>query len=366
MSLSFCACTQNKINTIEWKLAGEIPHTNVGVAGPVTGVNNNVFIIGGGSNFPDSMPWLGGKKKYYSQGYIFKKAKEDSLVYFKLFHLPYSVAYAANCSTPKGIVAAGGENETGISNKVLLLQWNEGSNDVIIKNLPELPFAVTNASITFYNNKVYLAGGETKDAVSDKFSMLDLNDTAKGWQQLPHLSYPVSHAVMVVQSNSVDTSIYLIGGRKKKDNGISDLYAYTFEFNLNKNKWRQKQSLPYALSAGTGVAAGENYIILFGGDKGETFHKTEEIIAAINKETNEVEKKQLIKEKARLQTAHPGFSKEVLIYNTIEDKWKVIDTMPFHAPATTSAIKWNDEIFIPCGEIKAGVRTPQILKAKIR
>lgn len=365
MSVSFYACTQNTL-TVDWKVAGELPQASLGVAGPVTGVNNNVLIVAGGSNFPDSMPWLGGKKKHYTEGYIFKKVNEDSLIYFKSFHLPYALSYAANCSTSQGIIAAGGEIESGISNKVLLLQWNESDNDIIIKNLPALPFAVTNAAITSYNNKIYLAGGETEDAVSDKFLMLDLNDTVKGWQQLQHLPHAVSHAVMVMQSNGVDTNIYLIGGRKKNENGISDLYAYTFEFDVNKNKWTQKQSLPYALSAGTGVAARENNIVLFGGDKGETFHKTEEIISAINKETNEVKKKQLTEEKAQLQSSHPGFSKEVLMYNTVEDKWKVIDTIPFNVPVTTSAIKWNDEIFIPCGEIKAGVRTPQILSAKIQ
>ena len=275
------------------------------------------------------------------------------------------LSYAANCSTPQGIVAAGGENESGISNKVLIIQWNEKSENIIIKNLPALPFAVTNAAITSNNNKIYLAGGETKNGVSDKFLMLDLNDTAKDWQQLAHLRHPVSHAVMVAQSNNVGTNIYLMGGRKKNENGISDLYAYTFEFDIKKNKWLQKPSLPYALSAGTGVAAGENNIVLFGGDKGGTFHKTEEIIVAINSETNALKKKKLTEEKAELQSTHPGFSKEVLMYNTINDNWNVIDTMPFNTPATTSAVKWNNEIFIPAGEIKAGVRTPQILLAKI-
>jgi cyclically-permuted mutarotase family protein len=366
MSVSFNACTQNNISTIEWKLAGELPQKNLGVAGPVTGVNNNVLIVAGGSNFPDSMPWLGGKKKYYNEGYIFKKTEEDSLIYFKSFQLPHTLSYPANCSTPQGIVAAGGENESGISNKVLLLQWNKAEENIIIKNLPALPFAVTNAAITSYNNKIYLAGGETKNAVSDNFLMLDLNDTAKGWQQLAHLPHAVSHAVMVTQSNNINTNIYLIGGRKKNENGISDLYAYTFEFDINKNEWMQKQLLPYALSAGTSVAAGENNIVLFGGDKGKTFHKTEEIIIAINKETDEAKKKQLIKGKAQLQSSHPGFSKEVLLYNTIDDKWRVIDTMPFNTPVTTSAVKWNNEIFIPGGEIKAGVRTTQILSVKIK
>lgn len=358
------ACINTDTSAIEWKRGGELPSASKGLAGPVAGINNDVFIVAGGSNFPDSMPWLGGKKKYYSKGYAFRKTKDDSLIYYKSFHLPFNLAYAACCSTTKGVVVAGGENETGASNKVLLVQWSE-ADSLIVTYLPELPFAVTNAALTCKNDKLYLAGGEMKNGVSNNFLLLDLNDISKGWQQLPQLPHAVSHAVMVAQSNGVDTSIYIIGGRKKNDNGISDLYNYTLEFDINKNEWVQKQSLPYALSAGTGVATRKNDIVLFGGDKGETFHKTETIIAAINAEQNEERKTQLTEEKARLQAAHPGFSKEVLMYNTVEDKWKIIDTIPFPVPVTTTAIQWNDEIFIPGGEIKAGVRTTQILAAKI-
>jgi len=70
-----------------WRSAGELPANSKGLAGPVTGVCNGKLIVAGGSNFPDSMPWLGGKKKYYSNGYVFRKAKNDSLVSFKTFNL---------------------------------------------------------------------------------------------------------------------------------------------------------------------------------------------------------------------------------------------------------------------------------------
>ncbi len=51
---------------IDWKELSSLNEINgkpsLGYAGPVTGIINNHLIIGGGANFPDSMPWLGGKK----------------------------------------------------------------------------------------------------------------------------------------------------------------------------------------------------------------------------------------------------------------------------------------------------------------
>jgi cyclically-permuted mutarotase family protein len=359
---------KSKVNSIKWDIAGVLPSTNgkpLGFAGPVVGVSNNAFIVGGGANFPDSMPWLGGKKRYYDDLYVFKKDNRDSLVGIKAMKLPFALAYSANVSFSNGIIVVGGENESGISNKVLMMQWSAAAQNITIKNLPELPFAVTNASAVIHENKVYLAGGEMVDKVSDHFLFLDLNDIDREWKELLPVPKPISHAVMVVQSNGKDDCIYLIGGRKKNTDRPSDLYSSTLQFDLNTKEWQQKKTLPYGLSAGTGIAFGTNSVLLFGGDNGSTFHKTEELIFAISNEKNEEKKKQLVAEKLKLQSAHPGFCKQVLLYNAKKDEWKAVGCIPYDSPVTTTAVKWNDEVTIPGGEIRAGVRTPQILSAII-
>lgn len=359
---------KSKVKSIEWDIAGVLPSTNekaLGFAGAVVGVSNDALIVGGGSNFPDSMPWLGGKKKYYDDLYVFKNDRNDSLVLFKSFKLPFSLAYSANISTGNGIVVAGGENDNGISNKVLLIQWNEVTGNTTIKNLPDLPVAVTNASVIVHDDKVYLAGGEMTNDVSSHFFSLDLKDANAGWKSLPSLPKPISHSVMVVQSKGKYNCIYIIGGRRKNANTPSDLYSSTFEFDLKANAWIEKKSLPNALSAGTGVAVGTNSILLFGGDNGATFHKIEELIFAISNEKSEEKKKQLTAEKIKLQSTHPGFCKTVLLYETKKDEWRPVSCIPYDSPVTTTAVKWNDEIIIPGGEVRAGVRTTQILSAKI-
>jgi len=55
----------------------------------------------------------------------------------------------------------------------------------------------------------------------------------------------------------------------------------------------------------------------------------------------------------------------VLLYDTKKDKWKAFSCIPYDSPVTTTAVKWNNEVIIPGGEIRAGVRTSQILSAKI-
>ncbi len=355
---------------MQWKIAAALPAgdgqpVSLGFAGPVTGLNNDVMLVGGGANFPDSMPWLGGKKKYYDDIYAFVKKNNKTVPLKKSFKLPFNLAYAATCSTPVGIVVAGGENEKGISNKVFLLKWNGSAETVETKYLPDLPVALTNASATNNEQMVYVAGGETTASASDQLFRLDLNNTEAGWKQLPSIPKPVSHAVFVVQYNGKSSSLYLMGGRKKNADGISDLYSSVFEFDLVNQQWKQKKSLPYNLCAGTGIANGASCILMLGGDKGETFHKAETMIAAIGAEKDETKKQELILQKNKVQSTHPGFSREVLQYNTLTDEWAVYDAIPFQTPVTTTAVRWGDEVIIPSGEIRAGVRSPGILKGRL-
>lgn len=356
---------------MQWKIAAELPVVTgqvkaLGFAGPVAGVYQNRLIVAGGSNFPDSMPWLGGKKKYFDELFIYEKKGNRIVRRKKSFNLPFTVAYAASCSTANGVVYAGGENEQGISNKVFNLQINKNATALHVQPLPDLPVAVTNASATVYENTIYVAGGETATAASDLFLALDLDHLSNGWKRLPPVPKAVSHAVLVVQKNDTHESIYLIGGRSKNASGISDLYSSVFEFNLTKNQWTVKKSLPYELSAGTGMAAGAESILLFGGDKGETFHQAEMLIAAIQAEKSETVKAELNRKKILLQSSHPGFSKEVLLYNTRTDEWKEAGFFIHNSPVTTTAVQWGNRIVIPGGEIKAGVRSPYILSGKLQ
>ena len=356
--------------SIKWEIATELPadsgqQQSLGFASPVTGVHNDILFIAGGANFPTGMPWQGGKKKYYNKVFAYTRKQRKLVLLNKFFTLPSTIAYPASCSTPKGVLYAGGENEKGISNEVWLMQWDIKTQELLFKALTPLPIPVSNAAATLVGHTVYIAGGETTSGASSQFLALDLDNTAIGWKQLTEIPQPVSHTVLMASFEKGSNTIYLCGGRKKNSNGISDLYNNVFEYDVIANRWQEKTPLPYVLSAGTGILYDVNHIILFGGDKGIIFHKTETLIASINAEKDETRKQDLLREKNKLQSEHPGFSNEVLLYNIKTNIWKAIDTIPFATPVTTTAVKWKSSFFIPSGEIKAGVRSPNILSVKI-
>lgn len=362
---------QVKAGKIKWTVAATLPDASpteksLGVAGPVAGISNDVLIVAGGANFPDGMPWNGAKKIYQDEIYVFHKKKgRISKGKVSMQRLPQPIAYCASVSTGNGIIYLGGENENGISDKVVWMQYNAKDDTIHFTSLPSLPLPLTNAAAALVNNKIFIAGGDKKDGTSSQFFSLDLSLPHATWQTLATIPVTISFAVMAVQSNGENECIYLSGGRSKTQSGISTIYNSVYAYNLKSNQWLEKAPLPYTLSAGTGISIGSNEILLFSGDKGETFSKVEKMNLAIGKEKDEPKKQELVKEKIALLNAHSGFTKEVLLYNTVLDKWESAGSIPFDAPVTTTALKWGDCIIIPSGEIRAGVRTPQILSGKL-
>ena len=355
------------VSRIEWREAATLPPAagktvQPGVAGPVAGISNNVLIVAGGANFPGGMPWEGAPKKYHDDIYIFRKAG-NSIAPGEVSRqrLPQPVAYCASVTTPAGIVYIGGQDEKHISAKVISVVYDSASGEITFTTLPPLPVPLTNAAAAYHNHVIYVAGGESVNGPSRTFFSLDITSPGAAWQTLPGIPEAVAYTVMAVQRNAV----YLLGGRRKNAGGISDIFNTVFRFNLETQQWSAQKPLPYPVSAGTGLAVGARDILLFSGDKGATFHRSEELEVAIAKEKDTQKKQALLREKAALMTAHPGFTKDVLLYNTATERCTKINPLSYEGQATTSAFIWNGNIMIPSGEIKAGVRTPVVMSGKI-
>jgi len=363
------------INNITWKIAASIPDISesqkqIGLAGLFVGFSNNVLLLAGGSNFPEGKPWEGYKKKYWNRIYAIRKNKNDYSCILLPDTLYNSLAYGACVSSKNGLVIIGGENEMGISNAVSILRWDSFYNKINFQSLSSLPYPLTNCSATIIDETIYLVGGENDGKSTSSFLSLKLEgNKINDWERLPPLPLALSHATIVTQSNGKEACIYVIGGRSSNNSGISDLHGNLFCYKPSTKSWESKIGLynndgNINLSAATGISWNSNQIILAGGDDGKTFSLIERLTSSINQAQNDQEKEQLFKQKMELINHHEGFSKKVYVYNTITDKWSLINDLPY-APVTTIAVKWGDEIIIPGGEIKPGIRTANILVGKI-
>ncbi|MDI6046111.1 kelch repeat-containing protein [Flavobacterium yafengii] len=376
MSTTDALSQKKAVNHIEWKKTAQLQNADgsisLGFAGAINGITNDVLIVSGGANFQYKMPWEGGKKHYSKEIYVLQKCN-NTYSWNKEVQstLPEPIAYCGSTSTDLGVVYVGGENENGLSNKAFILKWNASKNEIDTKPLPNFPVAITNIGLTHIGNVVYAIGGDEATKSSDLFLSIDLNSNNPEWKTLPKLPIALANSVAVVQKDKDGTTIYVIGGRTKTTSGISDLHNTTFVFNIKKQIWESRANISDGknttnFSAGAGVAVGNHSIVIVGGDNGETFHKIETYLSQIAQTDSPQEKAKLAAEKNLLNTNHDGFYKGILVYDTRNDSWSTIGELPFLAHVTTTATLWNDEIVLSNGEIKPGIRTPDVMLGTIK
>nr|WP_226905080.1 kelch repeat-containing protein [Pedobacter schmidteae] len=366
---------KTKVPVVEWSTAAQLQDTrgkvSLGYAGAINAVYNNQLIIAGGANFPDNMPWEGGRKHYSDEIHVLKRAGNDFVWIPVADRLPEPIAYCGNTSTPAGVVYAGGENEKGLSDKTYLLNWDDINGQMVIKQLPNLPLVLTNVSLTSIENVVYAVGGDMHSKSADSFFSINLLDLQRGWTTLPPLPKALANAIVVIQKKDKGRGVYVIGGRTKTSSGISNLHHTTFVFDVKNANWSQLAAISDGkdkinFSAGAGVPIADHLILVAGGDNGKVFRRIESYMAQIAMTENIAEKARLIKEKNDLVIHHKGFDKSMLMYNTLTNHWNKIGELPFPARVTTTATLWNGEIMLSSGEIQPGIRTPDIMRGKIK
>ena len=327
-----------------------------GLAGSFFGKQGDWFILAGGANFPHGKPWEGGVKTFSKEIFVFSESNNQFQLISASDNLPIGVAEGAYASTSKGVLCIGGQTPDGLSNNVLLLNYN--GKDVTVETYPELPFAVKNATAAIVSNRVYLLGGQKEDGEStNQFLMLDLNSLDKGWQSMPNFPVAVSAATMSAQQDGEEISLFVFGGRAIGDDNLTNFYSSVYNYRTSKNEWttrsdiRLDETTLIELSMAVSAPIGATHIALVGGDNGQIFNQVER---AINQ--NDVSARD------SLWINHTGFNDKILLYNTVTDTWFELDNPRKTPVAVSSIVSDGKQIYIAGGEIRPGVRTPEIMR----
>jgi len=354
-----------------------------GVASPFVGVHGKVLLVAGGANFPEKMPWDGGAKIWWDDIWVLEKTAAGTARWVgeKPARLPRRLGYGASVSTPEGVVCSGGSDAERCYAEVFLLAWDAAVREVRSTPLPPLPEPLANMAAALVGRTVYVAGGQhvMKGAVPTAvFWALDLAQRERPaefrWRVLP--AWPGPPRVLPVaaaQRTARGEEFFLFSGRVPQAGGRTELLTDAYAFDPAKGVWRTLPKIGggrgVSVMAGTAAAVGSDEILLFGGDRGELFLELEAHdleIEALRRPPGgrEREIQERLQAKRKIHEQHPGFGREVLAFDTRRETWRVVGPMPAGvAPqVTTTAVKWGEEIVIPSGEIRPGVRTPAVVR----
>jgi len=311
-----------------------------GFAGMFCGVSGGALICIGGANFPDSMPWEGGKKVWYDNIYILERgAKEWKIADVKL---PRPLAYGVSVTYKDAIVIAGGSDATRHYADVMTITYRGGR--IAIDTLASLPFPLANMTGALVGDYLYIAGGNSSptDAPRNDFLALNLAADSKSWTVLE--SWPGSARMQAV-SASLQNKFFLFSGIDIREGDstkerviLTDAYVFTPGTNPAEGSWRRLADMPRGVAAGPSPAPtiGDNHIFFPGGLDGKTAQHKD-------------------------PATFPGFVRGLLAYHVKSDSYLNFGTLPADATrVTVPAVEWDGLWVIVNGEVGPGKRSPRV------
>lgn len=309
----------------------------VGFAGAFAGFHHQHLIAGGGANFPDgTMPWDGGKKVWHDRLFALDLATPDA-TWKEIGKLPSPLGYGLSLTLPDGVILIGGSDAKEHSRRVTLLTLADGKP--AFKTLPELPVPLAQMAGALVGQRIHLCGGiEKPDSTIATAAhwTLDLTARDQGWQTQPPL--PAAGRMLATAAAIADAFVLAGGCSLAPDAAGKPVRTYLREaWKFRDGQWTRLADLPRAAVAAASPAPvrGRSLFVVSGDDGLQTGLPS--------------------------PAAHQGFTKEILRYDLDRDAWSTAGQLDLPAPVTLPTAPWKDGFVLFNGEVKPGVRTPQVI-----
>ena len=324
-----------------------------GVSACYCGVINGYLYIAGGCNFPDKPVAEGGKKRFYKAIYAAKLNAEGNRLEWKTVgQMPQPAAYGVSVTYENSLIFVGGNNETGgLTTAIRLRPTATGMQQ---EALPSLPHALDNMAGAVVGHILYVVGGNYEGVATQKVWSLDLKNTAKqGWKEEP--SIPGIARVQPIAAALAGDLLGVWGGfAPKTDSKAAQLAMNGASYNAGCGTWT---ALPVPTDAlgeevftggATAIATPQKGVVVVGGVNKDVF------LAAINK----LPEGYLLHEPEWYR-----FNNRVLCYR--DGTWTQLLQHPSVARAGCVLAYWDGWVYIVGGELKPGIRTPEIVRFRV-
>ncbi len=257
---------------IAWERAADLPDP-AGLKGMYAGVSNGRVILAGGSNFP--VPASQGGKKVYARRVFTRlaNAPDDAPWEIGAVALPAGLGEGASVTTEHGVVAIGGNGESGPVADVFILKWDDAAGRVVRTPLPPLPEPAANAAAVCRGGKLYVIGGENRGRVSRRLMELDLAAATNGavWRELPPLpGTPRFGAAAAVLRAGGGERLFVFGGRAESAGRVveTDYLVDGFSYDFETGAWSSAAPLPWRALLPAAARTGDSEMIVMGGSDG--------------------------------------------------------------------------------------------------
>lgn len=310
----------------------------IGFAGAFAGVHHGHLLAAGGANFPDGvMPWDGGRKVWHTR--VFSLDLGNPAATWKAAgKLPSPNGYGASITTPEGILIIGGGDEQRHFSEVWRMTLDADAN-ASFQALPALPSPLAQMCGALVGRTVHLCGGISSPtathALTDHWA-LDLDALEKGWSRAPAL--PAAGRILATAAACGNSFIVAGGCSLAPDAAGKPTRTYLIDaWRFANGTWTALDDLPRPAVAAASPAPtlGDAFFIVSGDDGAQTGLPS--------------------------PAAHRGFTASVLRGDSDKGSWSAAGELQVPPPVTLPAVPWKDGFILVNGEVKPGVRTPQVI-----
>ena len=300
----------------------------IGLSGLYAGEIAGDLYVAGGCNFPDKPVTEGGKKAFYNDIWKLSGPSTGSGTgWTSAGKLPQASAYAAYLATDDGLLIMGGANASGTLDCVWLFDGCK------VKELPALPKPLEQAAWCSYDGAIYLAGGLSGGTPSlEVFKFVD-----GSWSVAAMLPRPLVQGIACADEGRLN----IFGGfdpvqKEAVKGGYSFLLADGSMSELSAD----------VTFVGSAALDG----LACGGCNAEVF------TGALNLSAEEVREYQL------QPVEYYKFRGQLLEYTL--SGWNQVAQHPALARAGAALAEYRGGLVSVGGELKPGIRTPEVWMIK--
>lgn len=337
----------------------------LGVARPFYGVSGGVFLLAGGSNFPERPAAAGGTKACRGECYARLPDGAWRALARKLPEGP--VAEGISVTTPKGVVCVGGTDGRRDLDTAFLMLWDGKAEDVKFGRLPSLPATIRMGVGGAWENRVYVACGRQNGAVANGAWRLDLDDVEAGWVALPPVPGPPREQSIgaVAIRGPWRPAFHVFGGNGVGPDGhqeaLTDGYYYDVAAGVT-GAWkpaapvRPKGSAKPISVLGGAAIGGRSRILCVGGFDKDVWDEAVRSLGELQGDALAAYRRDYLTR----PVVDYRWNRRLLVYDAENDAWGGTEEVPEARCGAALAMLPDGSLIIAAGEDKPGSRSPLV------
>lgn len=319
---------------------------NIGTSNMLAATIDKYLILGGGVNFPHQPAIEYGERVSHKSLHLITPV-DNTLKIIDSTEFEIPVSEGASVVYSNMLFYVGGNR---------ILKINTINNKLHVQEYASLPFKISFCIAHQHDGILYYGLGTIDGAFSNRFFAFNL--FTKENIELP--SFPMPGRMQCVSALFDDEIVVFSGGN-------TTAYTDGYKYNIKKKVWSTIRDVTVDGKAISILGAGhcklDPYkLIVIGGFN-------EEIWNLANDKLNNLigeERDQFRRMYFSQDIDFFKWNKKVLIYDYIKDTWSSPGEISFEAPCSNALIFLNNNIYSIMGEIKPGIRTPNIYRIPLR